>query len=177
MCIRDSSAFIQTYLRRKKIKHKAEAAPIRRERKTIGRRLHITLAPTKETYRAGDTISFEIIHADTSRAGEFFRPDSFDVVVADAPYGVQHGSRAGDGGLRRRPVDLLAEALPGWVRVLRPGGAVGIAVNTLTCPRDEALSLLADAGLEPRDDAAYRGFQHRVDRAIARDLVVGSRLD
>jgi hypothetical protein len=59
--------------------------------------------------------------------------------------------------------------------VLRPGGAVGIAVNTRTCPREEALALLAEAGLEPRDDAAYGGFEHRVDRAITRDLVVATR--
>jgi tRNA G10 N-methylase Trm11 len=101
-----------------------------------------------------------------------FRAGSFDAVVTDAPYGVQHGSRSGV-GLQRRPLDLLSEALPGWVRLLRRGGAVGIAVNVRTCPRDQALSLLAEAGLDPCDTDAYRGFEHRVDRAIQRDLVVG----
>jgi hypothetical protein len=49
---------------------------------------------------------------------------------------------------------------------------VGIAVNTRTCPRARALRLLAEAGLEPVDTTAYRGFEHRVDQAIVRDLVV-----
>jgi hypothetical protein len=93
---------------------------------------------------------------------------------------VQHGSRSGSrsgsgsgGALQRRPLDLLREALPGWVGLLRPGGAVGIAVTLRTCPRADALALLAEAGLEPRDTPAYRGFEHRVDQAIQRDIVVG----
>jgi hypothetical protein len=84
---------------------------------------------------------------------------------------VQHGSRSG-GGLHRSPLDLLAAAVPGWVRVLRPGGAVGIAVNNRTSPRAHTLQVLADAGLEPLDSGPYRGFEHRVDQAIVRDIVV-----
>jgi hypothetical protein len=61
------------------------------------------------------------------------------------------------------------------VGLLKPGGAVGIAVNTRTCPRPEALAVLERAGLEPRDTAAYRGFEHRVDQAIQRDIVVGTK--
>jgi tRNA G10 N-methylase Trm11 len=103
---------------------------------------------------------------------DIFKAASFDAVVTDAPYGVQHGSRSG-GGVQRSPRDLLAEALPGWVRVLRPGGAVGIAVNNRTSPRADTLQALADAGLEPLDSEPYRGFEHRVDQAIVRDIVVG----
>ncbi|HVH94081.1 MAG TPA: SAM-dependent methyltransferase, partial [Nocardioidaceae bacterium] len=94
-----------------------------------------------------------------------------DAVVTDAPYGVRHGSRTG-GGLQRSPLDLLSAAVPGWAKVLRPGGAVGIAINTRTSPRDDTLAVLAEAGLEPVDSPAYRGFAHRVDQAIERDLVV-----
>jgi len=170
-------AFLPRWLKDKRLKHTASAAKLRREGQTLGRRLDVELATTKEAWAAGDTITLTAALADTRATADVFRAASVDAVVTDAPYGVQHGSHDGDGGLRRRPLELLAEALPGWVRVLRPGGAVGIAVNTRTCPRDEALSLLADAGLEPRDDATYRGFEHRVDRAIVRDLVVGRLLD
>ena len=104
--------------------------------------------------------------ADTRDTAEIFRAGSVDAMVTDAPYGVQHGSRAEPAACTAVRSSCWPRLCPGWVRVLRPGGAVGIAVNIHTCPRDDALALLADAGLEPRDDPAYRGFEHRVDQAI-----------
>jgi SAM-dependent methyltransferase len=167
------AAFLSRWLKDKRLKHTATTARLRREGQSLGRRLDVELATSKEAWASGDTITLSAALADTRVTAEVFGAGSVDAVVTDAPYGVQHGSHGGAGSLHRRPMELLAEALPGWVRVLRPGGAVGIAVNTHTCPRDDALALLADTGLEPRDDAAYRGFEHRVDRAIMRDVVVG----
>jgi SAM-dependent methyltransferase len=167
------AAFLPRWLKDKRLKHTATTARLRRDGQSLGRRLDVELATSKEAWAAHDTITLSTALADTRVTAEIFAAGSVDAVVTDAPYGVQHGSRGGDGSLARRPRELLAGALPGWVRVLRPGGAVGIAVNIRTCPRDDALALLAEAGLEPRDDAAYRGFEHRVDQAIVRDLVVG----
>ena len=166
------AAFLPRWLKDKRLKHTATVAKLRREGRTLGRRLDVELATSKQAWADGDTITLTSALADTREAAEIFRTGSFDAVVTDAPYGVQHGSRSG-AGLQRSPLELLAEALPGWVRLLRPGGAVGIAVNVRTCPRAEALTLLAGAGLEPRDTPAYGGFEHRVDRAIQRDIVVG----
>lgn len=170
-------AFIQTYLRRKRVKHRAEAAPVRREKRLIGRRLRITLGPTRESYRAGETMSFEMVCADTTKAADFFRPDTFDVVVADAPYGVQHGSRTDARGLARSPLDLLRAATPGWARLLRPGGAMGIAWNTHVAQREAAATVLADAGLVVVDDGPYLRLRHRVDQSIVRDILVARRPD
>jgi len=169
------AAFLPRWLKDKRLKHTAINAKLRRDGQVLGRRLDVELATTKEAWAAGDTITLLTALADTRATAEVFRAGSVDVIVTDAPYGVQHGSHGGEGGLQRRPLELLREALPGWVRVLRPGGAVGIAVNTHTCPRDQALALLADVGLEPRDDPAFRGFGHRVDRAIERDLVLARK--
>ena len=170
------AAFLPRWLKDKRLKHTATTAKLRRDGRTLGRRLDVELATSKQAWAAGDTITLSTALADTREAAEVFKAASFDALVTDAPYGVQHGSRSA-GGLQRRPLELLAEALPGWSRLLRPGGAVGIAINVRTCPRDEALALLRDTGLEPRDTAAYRGFEHRVDQAILRDLVVGVRPD
>ncbi len=169
------AAFLPRWLKDKRLKHTATNAKLRRDGQVLGRRLDVELATTKEAWAAGDTITLSTALADTRTTAEVFRAGSVDAIVTDAPYGVQHGSHGGEGGLQRRPLELLREALPGWVRVLRTGGAVGIAVNTHTCPRDQALALLADAGLEPRDDTAFQGFGHRVDRAIERDLVVARK--
>jgi hypothetical protein len=169
------AAFLPRWLKDKRLKHTASTARLRRDGRSLGRRLDVELATSKEAWAAGDTITLTTALADTRETAEVFRAASVDAVVTDAPYGVQHGSRAGQGDLQRRPLELLSEALPGWVHVLRPGGAVGIAVNTRTCPRDEALSLLAAAGLKPRDTPAYHGFAHRVDQAIQRDVVVATK--
>jgi SAM-dependent methyltransferase len=169
------SAFIKTWLKRKRIKHHADYdGPVRREGKVIGRRLQLSLATTKDEQKAGMSQRLDVACADTTRAAEFFRPDAFDLIVTDAPYGVQHGSKTAT-RLARRPQDLLTAAVPVWARLLRPGGAVGIAWNTLVAPREEAAAILAGAGLEPLDSGPYRQFRHRVDQAIVRDVLVARK--
>jgi hypothetical protein len=165
------SAFLSTWLKRKRLKHHVESAPIRRNRQVVARRLHATLAPSREEHKAGAVQEIEVIHADTVRAREFFKPETFDVLVADAPYGVQHGSRT-TAGLARSPLDLLAAAAPVWHELLRPGGAAGIAWNTHVASREDAAAVLAGAGLEP---VATDGFRHRVDQSIVRDILVARR--
>jgi SAM-dependent methyltransferase len=169
------AAFVQTYLKRKRIKHQADVVPVRRERKVVARRFTVTLAPSKEDFRAGVTQLLDVVHADTTTALDFFRPETFDVVVADAPYGVQHGSRTVAKGLRRGPLDLLREAAPIWARLLRPGGAVGISWNTYVASREDAADAMASTGLTVLHDGPYAQFRHRVDQAITRDIVIARK--
>lgn len=167
------AAFLKTWLRANRIKHKAQSAPIRRNRAVLGRRFDVELAATKEGYRAGELITLTAIAGDTVHIGQFFRNRSFDVVVADAPYGVAHGSHGRS--VSRSPVELIAAAAPSWVELLRPGGALGLSFNTHVARRAELAGILADAGLTVLDDPAYQGFEHRVDQAIVRDLLVARR--
>ena len=169
------AAFIQTWLKRKRVKHKAEFGPVRRERQVVAKRLRIELAADRDEYKAKSTQLLDVVNADTVRSGEFFKENSFDLVVTDLPYGVQHGSRTAGKGLVRSPEDLLAEAAPVWARLLRPGGAMGIAWNTFVAKRELAAGLLADAGLEVVEEAPYESFRHRVDQAILRDVIVARK--
>ncbi len=167
--------FIRTWLKNKRLKHTADITPIRRNKAHLGRRLDVTLGASKERYQAGDTVKLAYVQADTVRANEFFKTGSFDLIVTDAPYGVQHGSQSGGGSLSRRPDELLAEALPGWVSLLRPGGAFGLSWNTHVLSRADLAALLAKNGLRVLDSEEYHGFAHRVDQAILRDLMVASK--
>jgi SAM-dependent methyltransferase len=170
------SRFIRTWLKNKRIKHQAEVTPIRRNKVSLGRRLDITLGVDKDSYKAGDTIEIAYVNGDTARCGEFFRANTFDALVTDLPYGVQHGSRGrGEQPLSRKPWDLLTGALPGWRTVLRPGGALGLSWNTNVAPREELADLLSDNGFTVLDSPGYRGFEHRVDQAIVRDLIVARK--
>jgi SAM-dependent methyltransferase len=180
------AVFIQRWLKDKRLKHRADFSPVRRDRKVVARRLTAEFAATKDEYKAGDVQRLEVVEADTTRIGEFFRSASADLVVADLPYGVQHGSRGGGraggegprgGGrtLARSPVDLLRAAAPGWARALRPGGALGISWNTHVARREDAAGALAGAGLQVLDSAPYRAFRHRVDQAITRDILIARK--
>lgn len=171
--------FMRHWLKNSRIKHKADTAAVRRERKAVGRRFHVTLGESKELYKKGQHLELTVVNADTTASGDFFRPASFDLVVTDAPYGVRHGSRspdaAGAAGVSRSPLVLLTEAVPVWARLLRRGGAMGISWNSRVTRRDDLAALLSDNGLAPVDSELYHGFAHRVDQSITRDLIVARK--
>ena len=170
------AVFIQRWLKDKRLKHQSDLGQVKRDRRSLGRRLTATFAASKDDYRAGIVQRLEVINADTASLPEFFRPASVDLIVTDAPYGVQHGSRTKGKELSRSPLTLIADNAPGWARVLRPGGAVGIAWNTHVASRADAAAALVSAGLQVVEAPVGRSFSHRVDQAITRDVIVARRV-
>lgn len=164
--------FIVTWLRAKRIKHTVSSGQLRRNKVKLGQRLEIEYGQTKDSYKAGRTRNLTFLNCDTLITGELLRPGSVDVIVTDAPYGVQHGSRAAE-ALSRSPSELLAAAAGVWTRTLRPGGAIGISWNTHVAKREEFAEILTGAGLDVRTDLG--DFVHRVDQAILRDLIVARK--
>jgi tRNA G10 N-methylase Trm11 len=122
-----------------------------------------------------DPQTLTVYAADTLTTAELLQRRRADVVVTDAPYGVARASRGARGGRERSPAQLLEAALPVWMSVLRPGGAVGIAWNTHGLSRDDLAALCGGAGLEVCDAGPFRGFAHRVDAGIHRDLLVARK--
>ncbi|GIG38911.1 TRM11 family SAM-dependent methyltransferase [Cellulomonas phragmiteti] len=169
------TAFAGRWLQDKRLKHRTSTGRVRVAGTTLGRRTTFTLAATKEEFRAGDVQTLEITQGDTLDADRMYRAGFFDVVVADAPYGIQHGSVTGPRTPSRSPRDLLADAIPVWVGLLRRGGALGLSWNTKVLPRQDLVAMLVDAGLDPLEDAPFLGLAHRVDQAIERDVVVARR--
>lgn len=156
-------AFLKAYLRRKRIKHRAELTPVRREGKRIGRRFHAEIEQSCQV---------TLFQADTADARALMRAGSVDLIVGDLPYGVVHGSRT-QAGRVRGPAELLKSALPGWSQLLRPGGALGISWNTHVAPRESAIELLEANGLTVSE--GFDGFEHWVDQGITRDIVVARK--
>ncbi len=70
---------------------------------------------------------------------------------------------------------LIRDAAPGWAKLIRPGGALGMSWNTYVAERAELAAVLADVGLTVLDSEPYHGFQHRVDQAIVRDVLVARK--
>ncbi len=163
------SVFLKGWLEEKRLKHRLEATSRQRFQVTIGR---------KGTTSSGDRQVVDVATADTGTAPLLFGKKSVDVLVADLPYGVQHGSRtgAGAGGLSRNPEELLASALPAWRTVVRPGGAMALSFNVRTLARSRLVAALEEASLTVCElPAGTEGFEHRVDRTITRDLVIAKR--
>lgn len=178
------ASYLKTYLRTKRLKHSAKVAPVRREGRSLGKRLDAEVRLADATHdqpaRPGmPTLTMTVFTGDTRDSAALFGRKRFDAIVTDAPYGVVHGAEQGRGprGARhrdRRPGDLLAEAIPVWRSQLKPGGAIGISWNTRTLPRAELLAMLTDAGLDPLDGGGWNDLEHRVDASITRDLVVAT---
>ncbi len=167
------AAYVTGYLRRKRLKHSAKTSPVRREGRSLGKRFDAEVAV------ADRRLSLGVFTGDTRQSAALWGRRRFDAVVADAPYGIVHGSTSDVKGeptgpkRERSAAGLLRQAVPVWVSQLRPGGALGLSWNTYGMSREDLVGVLADAGLDVRDDGPWRGFSHRVDSSIQRDLVVG----
>jgi SAM-dependent methyltransferase len=165
-------AFLKTYLRRKRLKHTADLVPVRRGGKRAARRLEVTLAATKDDHKAGAVQKVTVLQADTTHLDGLLRSNCADVLVADAPYGVAHGSHDDEGGMSRRPLDLLERAVPQWLSLLKNGGALGLSWNTKVAKRELAEDILLANGMEI---VRYGDLSHRVDQGIERDVVVARK--
>jgi SAM-dependent methyltransferase len=165
--------FLQTWLKRKRLKHTADLVPVRRQGRRAARRLEVTLAASKDDHKAGAVQKVTVLAADTTQLDGLLRGGVADVLVADLPYGVAHGSYDDEGGLSRRPLDLLERAMPQWLPLLRPGGAVGLSWNTKVARRELAEDILLANGLEI---VTHLPLVHRVDQGIERDVVVARRV-
>jgi SAM-dependent methyltransferase len=164
--------FLQTWLKRKRLKHTADLVPVRRQGRRAARRLEVTLAASKEDHKAGAVQKLTVLNADTTQLDGLIRGNVADVLVADQPYGVAHGSYDDEGGMSRRPLDLLERAIPQWLTLLRDGGAIGLSWNTKVAKRELAEDILLAYGLELAD---HLPLVHRVDQGIERDVIVARK--
>ena len=141
------ASYLRTYWRRKRLKHTLEVSPVRREGKIIGKRLEAEVMPVGRER----PVALTVFSGDTRQSAALFGKRRFDAVVADAPYGVVHGSRTRRtrpvGGKRdRSAVGLISEALPVWASQLKSGGALGLSWNTIGLRRERLLDLVVAAG-------------------------------
>ncbi|GGN53425.1 hypothetical protein GCM10010112_02240 [Actinoplanes lobatus] len=164
--------FLQTWLKRKRLKHTAELVQVRRQGRRAARRLEVTMAASKDDHKAGAVQKVTVLNADTTSLDGLLRGNVADVLVADLPYGIAHGSYDDEGGMSRRPLDLLERAVPQWLPLLRPGGAIGLSWNTKVAKRELAEDILLASGLELVE---HLPLAHRVDQGIERDVVVARK--
>lgn len=173
---RDATAyetFLGTWLKTHRYKHEMTRTTIRRSGTTLGHGFSAEFAADPGDYKAGRRLRLDYHCVDTTALRQMVRAASVDVIVADTPYGVQHGSQ--QDRLVRDPAGLLDRALPGWVETLRVGGALGLAYNRHVVSAPTMRELITRHGLTPVEPPRPEAFRHRVDRAIDRDIIVARK--
>lgn len=166
--------FLGSWLRTHRVRHTLDSTRLTVHGEQLGIRVEAELAPDKQTLRAGRGQRLTVLGCDTVHLGKLLPAASVDALVADLPYGVQHGSRAGD-QWQRSPLEVLRIAAPGWRRLLRDGAGLALAVNRHTLDHAQASAVLADAGL--RVLSTDGAFRHRVDHSIDRDILLAIPTD
>src|SRR5919107_4634089 len=65
--------FLQTWLKRKRLKHTAELVPVRRQGRRAARRLEVGLAASKEDHKAGAVQKVTVLQTDTTQLDGLLR--------------------------------------------------------------------------------------------------------
>lgn len=114
-----------------------------------------------------------MIHGDTTFTSALMKANTAHLLIADLPYGVQHAPQAGQraGSF----FSMLKDALPGWRKVLQPGGAIALSFNTYTLKKADLKSMIADTGFTVLTAPPYDDFDHWVEQAVQRDLVIARK--
>lgn len=169
--------YFKKYLETAKYKHEAKIEKINTANKSTNAvRYKCRLAKSKEDMKKYSR-HFEIIAGNSFYANQYYKKNSFHLIVGDLPYGVQHGNVTNErqSSLTRNPNELLKSCLPVWRDLLIPGGSVALSWNTFVLPRDEMKRTLENAGLFVLNEGKWLEFEHRVDQSIKRDIIVAKK--
>ena len=170
--LKEAADYFSRYLQFHRLKHRLDQGSRTLKKGSVPEAIY-TVANTKEHYQAGDVRTLALYLGDTNHIGELMRRHPAHVLVADLPYGVQHAPQ--DGSRTETLPQLLHRALPHWKQALLPGGAMALSFNTLTLSREKLLSLVEEAGFTPLYDKSDRRFEHFVEQAVTRDVVLARR--
>ncbi len=176
--VKESYHFLKKFLEMAKYKFDSSILKISGPNKSFSAVRHtFVTARTKEEYKAKKTRTVEMVAGNSMYADKYYKKNTFDMIVGDLPYGVQHGNVTTEkqSSLTRNPSELLRACLPAWKEVLKTGGAICLAWNSNVLPRSKMEELFAEQGLEVCREGAYLEFEHRVDQAILRDIVVARK--
>lgn len=184
--VHEASVYFKKFLESEKWKHSYSAEKLSGENKSYRAKAHrFQFAPGKEDYKDAAKIrNLTMVAGDSRFADRYFKKNSFHLIAGDLPYGVAHGNVAGEwrsaagktsNSLTRNPKELLCACLPAWRKVLKPGGAVALSWNTFVLPKREMAEVLEQNGFAVLTGGPYDMFEHRVDQAIKRDIIVARK--
>lgn len=165
---KEAADYVTRYLEFHRIKFKKSESALTVRGRLGGRETKFVFSDTAEHFRDGDTRTLRMICGDTRDAAALLRPQSAHLMVTDIPYGVQKGTA----GRQDSIAGTLEAALPGWLSVLKPGGALALSFNTYVTKRAALEDMACAAGFEVVRTAS---LEHWVEQAINRDVLLARR--
>ena len=120
---------------------------------------------------------FEVVSANTFFTDKIYKKSFFDIIVGDLPYGVKHSNISNEkqNSFTRNPKELLEKSLDSWKNVLNENGILVISWNTFLLKREDFKNLLTSKGFKVIENENLLSFEHRVDQAINRDIIVAKK--
>lgn len=171
--LHEADTYFERYLQYHRYKHRREEHSITLRKGGSLRETRYAYCADAEKYRHGEAATLRLVAGDTACADEAVGAGGCHIIVGDLPYGVQHAPRSG------RKTDtlegLLTQALPAYQKALVKGGALALAFNTYTLPRNTLVRIMKESGFAPLEQPPFDDFSHWVEQAVNRDMVVAVR--
>jgi hypothetical protein len=177
--VNEAVNYLKKYLETEKYKHTTKTEKVSGPNNSFTATRHsFDISKSKADQKENRQKHFELIAGNSVHADKYFKKNTFHLIVGDLPYGVQHGNVTNEkqSSLTRSPKELLAACLPAWKTVLMPGGTIVLAWNRFVLSRDDMVKQLQKAGFTVFNDGVFLEFDHRVDQAINRDIVVAKKV-
>lgn len=171
--IKECGDFFAKYLQTYRFKHKRIAASLTLPKGKSAPKTTFTFANDATRFDNGATCKLDLILADTLDIALLLKPESVHLIAADLPYGVQHAPVSGT--REKGFLPLLKRALPGWHKTLKKGGSIALSFNTFTLKKADVIFCLEAAGFSVLSDSPYDDFDHYVEQAVNRDIVIAKK--
>jgi hypothetical protein len=167
--VKEGADFFEKYLQYHRLKHERTQSSLTLPDKINATKTHFKFSAVH--MKTSQTLDF--INGDTIYASYYAKPETVHLIITDLPYGIQH---APNGHVKAQGfIPLLRQSLPGWKCALKTGGALCMAYNTFTLRRTEVIHVLRNEGFTISDDSLYGHFDHYVEQAVNRDLIIATK--
>ena len=168
--VHEADTYFKRYLQYHRYKHTRETYSATLPQGGHAEEIRYQLSNSAEAFKNADIRTLRLFHGDSAQADRMAGRQSCHLVVADLPYGVQHGANSGKGksSLER----LMREIFQPCYQALKAGGAAAIAFNTFTLKREAVSAELEKAGLKVLTQPPFDDFSHWVEQAVNRDMVI-----
>ncbi|MGI5900567.1 MAG: TRM11 family SAM-dependent methyltransferase [Christensenellales bacterium] len=178
--VNEAAVFFRKFLESERLKHTFQKQRQSGPNKSYSANVYkFTYARSKEGLKSPlEARELNLVAGNSMHLSSFFGKNFAHVIVGDLPYGVAHGNVSGaqQSAKTRNPKELLKSCLPSWIETLKKGGVIALSWNVFLISKEEIAKVLQAGGLTVLTGGPYDKFEHRVDQAIKRDIILAKKL-